>query len=176
VGAGEIADAHQELADDLAAGKAKGLLEELNPFFFGPWMVRLEPSGEGSMAASKLQDGPRIGDGRLDLEPVADDPGISHEALDVPGAKPRDHCRIESSIGRAKRRLLLENGEPGQPGLVDLQHQPLEQRRVFSYGKAVLGGMIRPVPLMSRCYVAVGVSHWVLYPQIAGFNRLTDNS
>jgi hypothetical protein len=42
----EIAEAHQELANDLAAGEAEILLEQRHPFLFGQRMMRIEPSRE----------------------------------------------------------------------------------------------------------------------------------
>src|SRR6185436_9069629 len=44
--AGQIPDAHQELAYDLAPGKAEGLLEQLHPFLLGARMVCCQPAGE----------------------------------------------------------------------------------------------------------------------------------
>ncbi len=44
--AGQIADAHQELADDLAAGEDEGLLEQLDPFVLALGVMRLQPLGE----------------------------------------------------------------------------------------------------------------------------------
>ena len=46
VRAGQIADAHQELAHDLASGEAKGLLEELHPLLLAAGMVGGKPAGE----------------------------------------------------------------------------------------------------------------------------------
>ena len=49
--------------------------------------------------------------------------------------------------------------EPGEAGLVDLQHQPLEERGVVGEREAVLLLMVGPVPLVAGSDVAVGVGH-----------------
>jgi hypothetical protein len=73
----------------------------------------------------------------------------------LPRAKSRHLLRIEASIGRAERRPLLEDGEPGQPGLIDLEDQPLEQFGIAVEREAVLGVMIGTVPLVAGGGVAV---------------------
>ncbi len=41
--------------------------------------------------------------------------------------------------------LLLQDREPGQPRLIDLQHEPFEQRVVVADREPVLGVVIRTV-------------------------------
>jgi hypothetical protein len=60
-----------------------------------------QPAGEGAVARPQLEDAPRVGDGRLDPEPIPHDSGIAEQPQD---------------------------GEPGEAGLVHRQHQTLEQR------------------------------------------------
>src|SRR5262249_22572606 len=55
VRARQVAEAHQELADDLAAGKNEALAEELQPFFLRPRMVGIEPSGERAMRFTQCE-------------------------------------------------------------------------------------------------------------------------
>ena len=46
----------------------------------------------------------RIVDDRLDLEPVADDPRIGEQAVDIGRPERRDMVDVETGKGRAKRR------------------------------------------------------------------------
>ncbi len=156
---GQIPDAHQELAHDLAAGEAEGALEELHPLLLRSRMVGGEPAGERPVALPQLEDARRVGDGRVDLEPVAHDARIGQQPPPVARAVGRDHVGIEPVVGPAERFALLEDGEPGEAGLVDLQHQPLEQRRVVVERKAVLVIVVGPVPLVARRDVAVRGAH-----------------
>src|SRR5215213_1111509 len=71
----------------------------------------------------------------------------------------RDHLGIEPAVRPSKRIALLEDGEPGEPGLVDLEHQPLEQRRVVAERDAVFVVMIGPVPEVAGSDIAVGDGH-----------------
>lgn len=118
-------------------------------------MVRLEPPGKGAVTLLQRQDGPGVLDGGVDFETIADDPRISHETADIPRPEPRHDGGIESFVGGLERRLFFQNGKPGQTRLVDLQHEPFEEGPVISNGKPVLGIVVRPVPFMSRCYIAV---------------------
>src|SRR5690349_10592296 len=91
---GEVPQAHQELADDLPTGEAEGLLEELDPLRLGQRMVRVEPLGEGAVRFTEGEHHPRVVDRRLDLEPVPDDPGITHEPRLVAGGEAGDDGRV----------------------------------------------------------------------------------
>ena len=87
----------------------------------------IEPVGEGAVLLADRLDPLGILDRGLDLEPVADDPGIGEQASPLPRAVARDLGDLEVVVGAAERLALLQDGEPGQARLVDLQHQPLEQ-------------------------------------------------
>jgi hypothetical protein len=45
---------------------------------------------------------------------------------------------VETTIGPPERLSLLEDGEPGETGLVDLQYQPLEELGIALEREAVL--------------------------------------
>src|SRR5713101_3088344 len=68
----QIAEAHQELADDLAAGEHEGLAEQLDPGLLRQRMVLIEPGCERAMRRAQGNDPPRILDRRPHLETVAD--------------------------------------------------------------------------------------------------------
>src|SRR5262249_61129863 len=72
----QIADAHQELAHDLAAGEAEGVLEQLDPARLVARVMGREPAGEAAEFAPQGLDAPGIVDRRIDLQAVADDRGV----------------------------------------------------------------------------------------------------
>ena len=80
---GQVADAHQELIHDLAAGKAKGLPKELDPFFFGARVMGGKPTRKRAVRGSKLQNLASIRDGRIHLQPVANDPLVGQQPVPV---------------------------------------------------------------------------------------------
>src|SRR5688500_9636663 len=75
----QVADAHEKLAHDLATGKTKRSLEELDPLILGTGMVRGKPTSERPMRISKLHDAPGVGNRGVDLEAIPDDARISEE-------------------------------------------------------------------------------------------------
>src|SRR5271168_4606931 len=83
MGAREIAEAHQKLADDLAAGEHESLAEQLDPFFLRARVIFIEPGGERAMRRTQGEKTPCVLDRGVDLELVSDDPGIGEETLDV---------------------------------------------------------------------------------------------
>src|SRR6185503_14483525 len=80
---GQVADAHQELADDLRPREAERLAEEPYPLGLAQRMLCLDPTREAAMRGGELLDLLRVGDGRLDLQPIADDARIGEQALHV---------------------------------------------------------------------------------------------
>jgi hypothetical protein len=61
--------------------------------------------------------------GGLDLEAIAHDAGIAHQARHIFGAVAGDALRIECMERGAKILALLEDGQPRQAGLEALEHQ-----------------------------------------------------
>ena len=168
VRSGQVPGAQQELADDLTAGKPEGLLEEGDPLRLGPLsrcafaplrrcaheVMGIEPSRERTVALPQGKQRPGVGDRGLHLEPIADDAGVSHQPRHVTRAEPRHNLGVETAVRRAERIPFLQNGEPGQPRLIDLQNQPLEQLGVPE--KAYSGIMIGSVPGVAGGDIAVG--------------------
>src|SRR5262249_40935580 len=64
------------------------------------------------------------------LEPVADDPWVGEQRLDVLRAVPGDGGDVEAVESRAIARAPSEDGVPAQARLGPLQHEELEQRAV----------------------------------------------
>src|SRR5215472_16784243 len=137
VRAWQIAEAHQKLADDLAAGEAERLLEQLDPRRLGARMVRVEPMRERAVAGADRLQPLRVLDHRLDLEPVADNAGVAEQPADVARAEARDLVDVVGREGAGERSALLQHREPRQAGLVDLEREALEQHRVVTRRKAV---------------------------------------
>src|SRR5580658_122003 len=153
---GQVAQADQEFADDFSAGEAESPAEEFHPLGLVARVMGIEPGGERTMRLADLLQPPGILDRGGDLEPVADDPGIAQQPRHLVRPVGCDRIDIEPVIGDAKSRTLLEDGEPRQAGLVDLEHQPLEQHRIRTLREAVLGVVIGSVEDMARCRQAIG--------------------
>ena len=79
MGTRQVAEAHQELPDDFAAGKTELLLEQLDPFRLCQRMMGVDPGREAAMAFPERLDTPGVLDHRIDLQPIADDPGIGQQ-------------------------------------------------------------------------------------------------
>jgi hypothetical protein len=170
VRAGEISGAQQKLSHDLAPGEPESSFEEVYPLFLGPHslcafaslrlsvhrQVPIQPRRKRAMRCRQREHRLRIGDRRLDLEPVPDDPGVGHEASNVPCAEPRHRRGIESPVRGPEGLPFLQDGEPGEAGLVDLQDQPLEQLGVAPQREAVFAVVIGAVPLVAGRDITVG--------------------
>src|SRR5215210_7535786 len=111
------------------------------------------------MRCSQLQNALRIADGGIHFQPVADDSGVREKPGTVGVAIGRDNIRIETAVCPPERLSLLEDREPGESGLIDLQHQPLEQLGIAFEWKAILAIMIGSMPFMSCCGITVGLRH-----------------
>ena len=57
----------------------RNVLEKLNPLSLRARMVRVEPGGEGAVFVTQDEHAPRVLDGRLDLEAVADNAGVAQQ-------------------------------------------------------------------------------------------------
>src|SRR5205807_2980254 len=117
--------------------------------------MRGEPLRERSVALAQGAEAFRILDGGVDLQPVADDPFIGQQALAFGAGEARHAVDLEPEESAPEGLALLEDREPGEPRLVDLQDEPLEEGVVVRDGKAVLLIVIRPVEGMAWRDVAV---------------------
>src|SRR6202047_1668001 len=155
----ETAQRHQEPADYLAAGEPERFLEQPHPLRLGAWVMGVEPDGKGAVAVADRLQPPGIVDGRVDLEAVADDARIAHQAAPVAGAEFGDRIDVEGGIGLVEGRTLHQNGEPGEAGLVDLQPQPLEEYPVIARRKPVVVVVIWAVNGVSGSGTAISGAH-----------------
>jgi len=152
---GQITDAHQKLVDDLPAGEAEGLPKEPRPVLGRTRMMSFEPAGERPVQLSQRLDASCVLCRRLDFEPVADDPRIGEQPVDIGRPESGDTVDVEIRKGRAKRRPFLEDCQPGQSRLVDLENEPLEQHALLAGREAVLAIMIEAVHRMAGRYSAI---------------------
>ncbi len=61
----------------------------------GERMLRRDPAVKRAVLLAESEDRLRVGDRRLDLEPVADDAGIAQQSLHIPFAESSDDLGIE---------------------------------------------------------------------------------
>src|SRR5690554_6093634 len=158
VGAGQVAGAHQELPGDLRPGEAEGAPEEPDPLRMGQRVVVVEPGGEAAVLIAQGLEDAGVVDHRLDLEAVADDAGVRQQpgALGLAvGGHPVDGEALE---GLPEGGAFLEHGEPGEPRLVDLQGQALEEGVIVAHREAVLVVVVGAVKRMTRGQVTI-VAH-----------------
>ena len=145
---GQVAGAEEEFAGDLAAGEAERLLEEPDPVGSGPRVVCVEPAGEGAELVAQHEQAARVLDRRVDLQPVADDARVTEQPSPLAPAVGRDARHVEAVVGVDEGGTLLEDGQPGEPGLIDLEHEPFEELPVVADREAVLAVVIRAVDRM----------------------------
>ena len=152
---GQVADAHQELVNDLPTGEAKGLSKQPRPLLKRSRVVGLEPADQRSVRFSQYLDAPRILGCRFDFEPIADDPRIAEQAVGIGRPEASDTVDVEIGKGGAKRRAFLEDCQPGQSRLVDLENEPLEQHALLAGREAVLAIVVEAVHRMAGRYSAI---------------------
>jgi hypothetical protein len=118
--------------------------------------VLVEPAGEGAVRLPQLDDPPRVLDHGVDLQPVSDDPGVGEKATALPRAIGRDGLGREAVEGASEGLLLLQDREPGEAGLVDLEREPLEKPVVPADREAVFAVVVGTVEGMPGSDLAVG--------------------
>lgn len=153
--AGQVARAHEEFAGNLAAREAERLPEELHPFRLRQRMMRIQPGGEAAVLVPETLHASCILDYSVHLQTVPYNGRISEEPGPFSFAIAGDDVDIESLERPVERVLLLQDGQPGQPRLVDLQRQPFEELGVRAQREAVLAVMVGPMPRMAGRNVAV---------------------
>src|SRR3546814_12230674 len=85
MGARQIAEAHQELAGDLATREGEGAAEQLHPFHLRQRMVGVEPGLEAAMTVAKQAYAPCVFTRRVELQTVAYDFGIAEQPCPLRG-------------------------------------------------------------------------------------------
>lgn len=142
MGAGQIACAHQELANYFTTGKTESLFKQFDPFLFDKGMMVVKPSFEGAELPLQLLYATGVFDGRLDFEPVADNPCILEQPVDLLLFVMGYRSNIEPVEGLEKVVLFIEDGGPGKTSLIDFQHKPGEELVVIIDGEAIFLIMI----------------------------------
>src|SRR5262245_60690724 len=115
----------QILAHRLRLWRLGGDLPDLAPAVHERLAVDEAP--EVLAQALELEDAAGIVDGRLDLEPVADDAGIGEQALDLLVREAGDFRRVEAAERLAIALTLAQDRRPREAGLRALEREHLEQ-------------------------------------------------
>ena len=156
---GQITHTHQKFADNLPAGETERSAEKLRPRLKRARVVRGKPKGERAVRLPQRLEASGIFGGGFDLEPVADDPRIGEQAVEIARAEGGDAIDREIREGGPERRAFLEDCRPGEARLIDFEHQSLEQHALLLRRKAVLGVMVHPVDRIPGCEPAISRAH-----------------
>src|SRR5882724_75841 len=113
------------------------------------------------------EQGPGVGHGALDLEPVANDAGIAQQPGHARRGESGDPRRIKLLDDLAITGALPEDGFPTQAGLSTLQDQKFEEQPVIVHRHAPFGIMIGNPELGARPRAAHRRGHFV--PLLAVF-------
>jgi len=104
---GQTSNAHQEFADDLAAGEFEGLTEQFDPFLLTFLPLDVEPGGEGTMGGNDPLKPAGILDNGQNLQAITDNADIGQQTGDVGFAIGGDLTDVEVIEGIAQRLALL---------------------------------------------------------------------
>src|SRR5690348_16582457 len=108
---------------------------------------------------AQRERGPGVGDRRLDLAPMADDPRVREQPLDVPFAEACDPLRLEAGEPAPERLALAEDRDPGEPGLEALEAEALVQPALVANRTSPLLVVVREVERVVRPPAANQISH-----------------
>ncbi len=162
--AGQVAGGHQKFVDDFPAGKPEGSLKDFDPFLFGFGMVVVDPFFERTELFLQLQDGLCIGDSSLDLEAVSDDAGVIHQAVKIFFRKGGHFPDGELFIGLPEIFLLVKDGGPAEPCLVDFQYQSFEELIVVFNRKSIGRIMIDSVDtVFVHPFYYITIGSWLIH-------------
>ena len=120
-----------ELSEGLVVVGDRGVIDE------GP-----DERAQGGARFVKIEDGASVVDRRFDLELVADNGWIVHQALEVGIGEPGNLFGIEVLEEFSIPGSFFEDGLPAQPGLGALEGEHLEDVVLAMVGHAPLGVMI----------------------------------
>ena len=104
-----------------------------------------EPAHERPVRLPQRLEASGIFGGGFNLEPVTDDPRIGGQAVELSRADGSDAIDHEIRKGSTECRAFSENCRPRKTGLVNFEHQPLEQNALVVGRKAALGIMVASV-------------------------------
>jgi len=101
-----------------------------------------------------------IVDHRADFAPMAHDPRVVKQALDIRFGKMRDLVKLEIGESSSKVFSLSQDGQPGKTGLKPLKADLLEQAAIINDGAApfivVISHIIRQIGMPETAQTAVG--------------------
>src|SRR5450759_5858084 len=124
----------------------------------------IEPS-----VVTETDHSPGVGQGSLDLEPVADDARVGQKALIVSLAERCDGLSLEPGKGSPKALTFAQVGEPGQPRLERLERQALVELGLAMDGHAplfvVIGHVVGRARGPATAGHTTGVDHEALTAQ-----------
>ena len=122
-----------------------------------PWPSRGAPfdespqvSVEAPVLALHVEEGARVGHGRLDLGAVADDAGVGEKSLAVAGRVARDLLGVEAVERLPVALAPAQDGGPAQSRLRALQDQQLEELALLVERHPPLLVVVRDVRLDAR--------------------------
>src|SRR5690606_5523954 len=98
-------------------------------------------------------------DGRVDLEAVPNDPRIGEEPRPIGVAVGGHSIHVEAVECATEILSLLEDRQPREARLVDLEDQPLEELVVAADRESVLAVVIRPVVRVA--FRGLAIAHWL---------------
>ena len=99
-----------------------------------------------------------IGDRGADLQPVAHDRGVGHEALVVVFFEARDHGRVEVGERCAETIALAQDRDPGKAGLEGLERESLEEFAFVGAVGEINGPFVIVISLVGGVTVAEATS------------------
>src|SRR5690606_21359088 len=107
MGSGQVADAHQEFVDDLAACKSEGFFKQRDPLFFGLWVMMLQPFFKGTMRLLKFKNGFGIFYGSIYFQLVSDNSRIRQQPFPVCLGVGSDFLNVKIAVSIAEGSFFL---------------------------------------------------------------------
>ncbi len=153
---GQVARAREKLPDDLASGENERSFEQLQPVRFWQRVVCVEPFCERAMRLAQRADPFRVLDRGVHFQAVANDSFVGEEANAVALGEARDAIHVERAVSLSESLSFFLDREPGKAGLIDLQHEPLEQCVVGAEREPVLVVVIGSVVRMAFRRLTIG--------------------
>ena len=132
-----------------------------------------EIAAEGAELLLQGEKCPGVAHRGVDLQPVADDAGISQQRGAAACIEARHLDGIEAGEGLSIGRALAQDGGPRQPGLCALEREHLEQMAVIVYRPTPLLIVIAGVFLIARRHPTAADSLWVRRRQRAWKPRIS---
>jgi len=101
-------------------------------------MLGRQPIGEEAVRFPEVQEHARVVDGSFDLQAIANDSCVAHEACPVSVAVVGHCANVEIIVSGSEPGPFFQDRQPGQSGLIDLEEESFEEAIVIGDWKAVL--------------------------------------